>query len=251
MRTFFILWKQEIATFFRTPLAYVVMVAFLLLTGFNFYASVNILNHGPTEISIVEAFFNTSFFWACLFLISPLLTMKLFSEEYKSGTIETLMTAPVRPFQVVLAKFFGVFFLFAVLWAPTVIYFALFWPSIHQIAAASYGAYAGAYGMLLLLGMFYLSIGCFYSAMTRHQLISGMLSFSTILVLFFLSMTTSLHTYTGPYQENLVTFFSPIENMTCFSRGLIDTRPIICYLSLTGFMLFLTFQIFQSRTWRR
>ena len=142
MRTFWTIWKREVATYFRTSLAVTLFVFVLLLTGFNFYASVHLLNHGPTEISIVEAFFNNLFFWGTLLTLPPLLTMRLFAEEYRTGTIETLMTAPVRDTQVVLAKFFGAFFFFILLWTPSLLYFVLFWPSAHQVAAAGYGAYA-------------------------------------------------------------------------------------------------------------
>ncbi|MFI0348786.1 MAG: ABC transporter permease [Chthoniobacterales bacterium] len=251
MRTFLILWKQEVATYFRTPLAYVILFFFLLLMGFNFYASVDLLNHGSAQVSIVEAFFNTIFFWMSFLFLCPLLTMRLFAEEYRSGSIETLMTAPVRSMQVVLAKFLGAFFLFVMLWVPTIFYFILFWPSAHQVAAASYGSYMGAYGMLLLLGMFYLSVGCLSSVMTSHQLIAGMISFCLMVIMFFIGMTSFLHRNRSPQFRELVSFFSPMEHMTSFSRGLIDTRPIVWYMSMTAFVLFLTLQIFQSRKWRR
>ena len=87
--------------------------------------------------------------------------MRLFSEEFKLGTIEPLMTAPVRDWQVVLAKFFGALVFYLVLWIPTVLYFLIFQYITGQTAAGSTGAYWGSYLMLLLLGMFYISIGCF------------------------------------------------------------------------------------------
>ena len=251
MRTFWILWKRECATYFRTPLALVLLVAVLFLTGFNFYAGVNLLNHGVANVSIVEMFFNTPFFWGTLLALCPLITMRLFAEEYRMGTIETLMTAPVRDTQVVLAKFFGAFFLFVLLWSPSLLYFVLFWPSAHQIAAAGYGAYEGAYGMLFLQGLFYLALGCLASVLTSHQLIAGIISFCVITVIFFSGMLSSLIGLTSPLLHELIGLFSPMESMKTFSRGLIDTRPIIFYLSMTGYVLFLTLQVFQSRKWRR
>ncbi len=107
MYTFWILWKREIMSSFRTSRAYIVMAFFLLLMGLNFYTAVDSLNHGPTKKSIVEAFFNTPFFWIIFLFLIPILTMPLFSEEYQRGTIETLLTAPVRITQVVFAKFFS------------------------------------------------------------------------------------------------------------------------------------------------
>src|SRR5439155_11358137 len=115
------------------------------------YASVSLLNRGPTEVTAVEAFFNTVLFWFGFVLIFPLITMRTYSEEFKLGTIETLMTAPVRDWQVVLSKFFGALFFYIVLWIPSTLYFAIFQAITHQSAANSTGAYLGAYLMLLLL----------------------------------------------------------------------------------------------------
>ncbi|MBM3857445.1 MAG: ABC transporter permease [Verrucomicrobia bacterium] len=246
MRSFWILWKREVAAYFRTPRATILLFFFLLLTGFNFCAGVNALNHGPTEISIVEAFFNTLFFWVAFLALIPLLTMHLFAEEYHLGTMETLVTAPVAEASIVLAKFFASLFLFLLLWAPTIFYFVLFWPSAHQIAAASYGAYAGAYGMLLLIGMLFLSLGCFASVLTPHQLIAGIISCSLMILFFFAGMLAFLHQHDSPIIHELAARFSLMEHMTNFSRGLIDTRPIVWYLSLTVFTLFLTISLFKN-----
>ncbi len=119
MRVLWTLWKREVAAAFHTPMAWLMLVFLLLVTGFNFYAGVSVLNHGPTEVTVVESFFNTVFFWFAFLLLFPLLTMRVFSEEYRSGTVEPLMTAPVRDAQVVAAKFLGVLFLYGVLWLPT------------------------------------------------------------------------------------------------------------------------------------
>ncbi len=246
MRSFWILWKREVATYFRTPRATILFFFFLLLTGFNFCAGVNALNHGPTETSIVEAFFNTLFFWVAFLLPIPLLTMHLFSEEYHMGTMETLVTTPIADASIVLAKFFASLFLFVLLWAPTIFYFVLFWPSAHQIAAASYGSYIGAYGLLLLIGMFFLALGCLTSVLTSHQLIAGVASCSLIVLFFFAGMLVFLHRNDSPTIREVAVRFSIMEHMTYFSRGLLDTRPIVWYLSLTGFSLFLTISIFQQ-----
>src|SRR4051812_41477750 len=95
MRRFFILLRREITHYFQQPMAYVVLCLFLVLTGANFHAQVGLLNHLAGQASVLEAFFNGPLFWFSFILIFPLLTMRLFSEEYKLGTIETLMTAPI------------------------------------------------------------------------------------------------------------------------------------------------------------
>ena len=111
--------------------------------------------------------------------------MRLFSEEFKLGTIEPLMTAPVRDWQVVLAKFFGALVFYIVLWIPTLLYFAIFQVVTKQPAANSTGAYLGAYLMLLLLGMFYISIGCLASVLTKNQIVAAIISFCAITLHFF------------------------------------------------------------------
>jgi ABC-2 type transport system permease protein len=231
-------------------MAWVILFFLLLVTGFNFYAGVSVLNHGPTEVTVVESFFNTIFFWFAFLLLFPLLTMRLFSEEYRSGTIEPLMTAPVRDAQVVLAKFFGVLFLYCVLWIPTGLYFLIFWWQTRLQAAGAIGAYIGSYLLLLLMGAFYLSIGCFCSSLTRHQITAAVMTFCLVSLVFFASLLSFLSGSIGTLMRSVSISFSPIDQMTEFSRGLYDTRPIIWYLVMTGLFLFLTLQSFQSRRWR-
>src|SRR5882724_8584072 len=155
MRKFYTLLSREVRSYFYSPIAYVVLVFFLLVAGADFYFQLSFMNQRPVTYSVQEAFFNSVFFWFAFVLIFPLITMRLFAEEFKLGTIEPLMTAPVRDSQVVLAKFFGALVFYLVLWIPTLLYFAIFLQVMHLSAANSVGAYLGSYLMLLLLGMFY------------------------------------------------------------------------------------------------
>jgi ABC-2 type transport system permease protein len=232
-------------------MAWVILFFLLILTGFNFYAGVTVLNHGPTEVTVVESFFNTIFFWFPFLLLFPLLTMRLFSEEYRSGTIEPLMTAPVRDVQVVLAKFFGVLFLYCVLWLPTGIYFQIFWWQTHLQAAGAVGAYLGAYSLVLLMGMFYLALGCLCSSMTRHQVTAAVMTFCMVCLFFITGLLSFLSGSIGTVSRGLTVTFSPIEQMAQFSRGLYDSRAVVWYLVMTALFLFLTLQSFQARRWRR
>src|SRR3982075_264828 len=158
MRKFFTLLMREVRSYFHSPIAYVVLVFFLLVSGVDFYFQVSFMNQRPASYSVQEAFFNSVFFWFAFVLIFPLITMRLFAEEFKLGTIEPLMTAPVRDWQVVLSKFFGAVVFYIILWLPTALYFVFFQKITHQTAASSLGAYGGSYLMLLLLGMFYISV---------------------------------------------------------------------------------------------
>jgi ABC-2 type transport system permease protein len=199
---------------------------------------------------VQEAFFNSVFFWFAFVLIFPLITMRLFSEEFKLGTIEPLMTAPVRDWQVVLSKFFGALVFYVVLWIPTTLYFLIFERITHQPAANSAGAYGGAYLMLLLLGMFYLSVGCLASVLTKNQIIAAIISFCAITLLFFLGLVQFILLDVSSTTRDMLGYFSAIEQMGTLSRGVIDTRPIVLYLSMTIVMLTFTHLAFQSRKWR-
>jgi ABC-2 type transport system permease protein len=185
MKKFFTLFKREVRSYFYSPIAYIVLVFFLLLSGVDFYFQVAFMNQRPVSYSVLEAFFNSVFFWFAFVLIFPLLTMRLFAEEFKLGTIEPLMTAPVGDWQVVLSKFFGALFFYAVLWVPTGLYFVIFKFTTHQSPTSSAGALWGAYLMMLLLGMFYLSVGCLASVLTKNQIIAAIISFCAITLHFF------------------------------------------------------------------
>lgn len=251
MRVLWTLWKREVSSAFQTPMAWTVLVFLLLVTGFNFYAGVSMINHGPTETSVVQSFFNTVFFWFPYLLLFPLLTMRLFSEEYRSGTVEPLMTAPVRDSQVVAAKFLGALFLYCVLWSPSFLYFVIFRLQTHEHAAGAEGAYVGSYLLLLLMGMFFLSLGCLCSSLTRHQISAAVMTFAAVLLTFMVGLLTFLSGKVSVMMQTLAVTVSPIDQMTQFSRGIIDTRTIVWYLAMTGFTLFLTLHSFQSRRWRR
>src|ERR1051325_2834207 len=250
MRKFLTLLSREIRSYFYSPIAYIVLVFFLLVAGVDFYFQVSFMNQRAVEYSVQEAFFNSVFFWFAFVLIFPLITMRLFAEEFKLGTIEPLMTAPVRDWQVVLSKFFGALVFYIVLWVPTLLYFALFQRITGNSAANSAGAYWGSYLMLLLLGMFYLSVGCFASVLTKNQIIAAIISFCAITLLFFLGLVQFILLEVSSATRDLLGYFSAIEHMGTFSRGIIDTRPIVLYLTLTILMLALTHQAFQSRKWR-
>src|SRR5438552_16948384 len=126
MRKFYTLLSCEVCGYFYSPIAYIVLVFFLLVAGVDFYFQISFMNQRPVQYSVEEAFFNSVFFWFAFVLIFPLITMRLFAEEFKLGTIEPLTTVPVRDWQVVLSKFFGALVFYVILWIPTVLYFWIF-----------------------------------------------------------------------------------------------------------------------------
>ena len=260
MNKFLILLSREIKSYFYSPIAYFVLCFFLVATGVSFYFDISIMNHQAVQYSLVEAFFNTVLFWICFILIFPLITMRLFAEEFKMGTIETLATAPIKDWQIVLSKFFGCLFFYIVLWLPTPLYFYAFnliansgaghVAALQVTAAPAAGAYWGSYLLMLLMGMFYISIGCFASVLTKNQIVSAIICFAALIVIFFSGLLTFVVLNVTPFFRDLVGYFSAIEHMVDFSRGIIDSRPIVYYLSMTALMLFLTLQVFQYRKWR-
>lgn len=250
MRRFFTLLGREIGGAFHQPLAYVVLFFFLVVTGFNFHAGVSLLNRDSGTTTVVEAFFNTVYFWFPFILVFPLITMRVFAEEVKLGTIETLMTAPVRDGQVVFAKYFGTLFFYLILWAPSLLYFLAFQSVTKMSAAGAVGSYLGAYAMLALIGMLYTALGCLASALTDNQIVAAVIAFAAILFLFFLGLLSLFLPGAGAPLRELTYYFSPVEHMMDFSRGIFDTRPVVFYLSSTLLVLFATFHVFQYRRWK-
>lgn len=250
MRRFGVLLRREIARAFGQPVAWVFMACFLLLMGVNFQTAVAALNREPSTITALEAFFNSLLFWFPFLLSFPLLTMRTFSEEYKLGTIETLMTAPVRDGEVVLAKYAGAFAFYAVLWIPTGLYFAAFAWLARQPPADSAWAFAGAYGIVLLAGSFFLALGCLASALTDNQVVAAVTSGAMVCLAFFLGLLGFFFPNTSPELRQLVYLFSTLEHFGDFSRGVFDSRPVVYYLSLACFTLYLTTHAFRARRWR-
>jgi ABC-2 type transport system permease protein len=242
--------SREVKSYFYSPIAYVVLCFFLLLTGLSFYMGVSYLARGTMQITVVESFFDSTPFWFALLLIFPPITMRSFAEEFKLGTVEPLMTAPVRDWQVVLSKFLGALIFYMFLWLPSPLYFVLFQHIANVQAANSFGAYWGSYLLLLLIGMFFISVGCFASVLTQNQIIAAAISFVSILLFFFFGLISFFVVNTSPALRAIVDYFSPLSHMSDFSNGLIDSRRLVFYLSGTVLMLFLTQQVFTYRRWK-
>ena len=250
MKVFFTLLGREVKSFFYSPIAYVVLFYFLLLSGFNFWTQINALNGFPTDLTVVEVFFMPPIFWFPFILSFPLITMRVYSEEFRMGTFETLTTAPVTDIQVVASKFFGVLIFYIILWAPTLCSFAAFQYITGRTAANAAGAYLGTYLLLLLIGCFYISIGCLASALTKDQINAATISFTTITFMLFAGFLPDVMNITAPAIKDIFAYISTIQHMQDFSKGLIDSRPLVWYLSMTILVSFLTLQVFQYRKWK-
>jgi ABC-2 type transport system permease protein len=250
MKIFLTLLVRELKSFFYSPIAYVVLFYSLFLGGVNFYYQVSILNGYPTETTVVEAVFMPALFWFPFVLSFPLITMRIYSEEYRMGTFETLTTAPVYDCQVVLAKFFGVLVFYCVLWTPSLCSFAAFQYVTGKIAANATGAYWSTYLLLFLMGGFYISIGNLASSLTKDQINAATISFTTITLMLFLAFLPDVMNITTPAIKDIFSYVSAVQHMQDSSKGIIDSRPIVWYLSMTCFVSFITFQVFQYRKWK-
>jgi ABC-2 type transport system permease protein len=249
MRTFLVQLFRELRSIFHTPVAYVVIALFAALMGFNFQSYITVLNKQPAEVTILEVvFFNALFVFVFAF-IAALITMRSFSEEFRLGTVEMLMTAPVKDWHVVLAKFFGASLFFAILLLPTAAFFWVFHVVAPDAAAAkSVGAIASTYLLLLLLGMLFISIGVFASSLVRDQINAAVITLVvTILYLYIPMLIGRLLNVTDPRVQQVSEFFSPIAHLSDFTKGLVDTRRIVWYLTATGFFVLLTHHVFHSR----
>jgi ABC-2 type transport system permease protein len=216
-----------------------------LINGFSFSQCVAYLGQGVKEFTVMQIYFYIFHFWFLLIILVPILTMRLFSEEYKTGTIEMLLTAPVKDGDVILAKFFGVLFFYLLLWIPSLLGLAIFQLVTHQAVPVAWIPLGFSYLMVTLVGMLYLSIGLFASVLTRNQAVAAMISFTMIALLFFAGFLSYL--VRDPGWREVLNYIFTLEQMRSFSAGLFDSRPVVFYLSGTAFFLILTRQVMTRR----
>lgn len=247
MKNFYILWKREMFTYFLSPIACTVMMFFLFMLGYSFWLLTNLLAQGVVGVMVMSELFGSIFFWIALMIVVPVTTMRLFAEEKRAGTMETLMTAPVTDSIAVLSKYAGAVTFFVIIWLPTVAYAFLlraFDPTLTIDLGPMFSGYLGAF----LLGCFYLSIGLLASSVTRNQIVAAIFCFAMMSVTFFSGFLPYL---TGSEQiKELENYLSPVVHMVDFSRGVIDTRPLVLYITGTALMLAITIKVIESRRWR-
>lgn len=230
--------RRELVSAFTRPLAYIFVAIFLLACGIIFGT---VVFQPGQEASMSRLFM---YLVMMLWLVVPILTMPLISEELSRGTIETMMTAPITDVQLVIGKFLGVFLFYIVLLATTLVY---------VILLAMYGdpapvqAVIGYVGMLLV-GTTFISIGLFFSSLTRDQLLAALLG-AVVLVALTLGAEFSLRLLSGRVRE-IVAYVSVSARFNDFSRGIMDTGSLIYFVGLTAFFLFVTVKVVESRRWR-
>jgi ABC-2 type transport system permease protein len=181
----------------------------------------------------------------------PLLTMRSFAEERRLGTFETLFTAPVRAWQVVAGKFTAALIIYALMWLPSFFNFRVaHWISAGQVEIPA-GTMGGSYIILLAMGMFNLAMGVFASSLTRNQIVAAILSFTLSLSHFLIGVFVMvIGRKLSDSIVDVVAYFASAEHIRIFTSGLIDTRPLIYYSSLTLLFLSFTHQVVEFRRWK-
>ncbi len=227
--------KKEFNSFFASPIAYLVIGVFLLINGlflFIFNEDFNILNAGFADLN---SFFNIAP-WVFLFLI-PAITMKSFADEFNNGTIELLKTKPISDWQIVLGKFWALLILVCIAIVPTFIYLYTVYQLGNPFGNIDFGSTIGSYIGLLFLASTYISIGLFTSTLSKNQIVAFILGFFITFFLFygFDAIATSFGNESLTIKKLGIN-----EHFKSISRGVIDTRDIIYFLSTTLFFLFIT-----------
>jgi ABC-2 type transport system permease protein len=245
---FWTLYKRELNSYFQSAVAYVVLFASALIEGLLFTILLVYLLQATNykEQSVMQIFFTWPLFWLIPLCQVPLITMRLFSEEFKLGTIEMLLTAPVTEWDVVLAKFFGSLSFFLILWVPfalDLLALQLFSNPEPPVQWAQLGLTALT---VTLAGGFFVSLGVFSSVLTKNQIIAAVLSFAFILSVFIVSLWRWVQHMNATTLE-WISYVSASEHLQNAVKGIFDTRPLVFYISLTFFMLLLTKSILEGR----
>jgi len=243
---------KELRSYFASPIAYIIIGFFALPFGVFFYLYLEAflrqsmqmaqfggnLNVNQQVIRLVLQ--NAS---VIILFVMPMITMRTYAEEKRSGTIELLLTSPVTDFQIIVGKFLGALGLYIAMLLVTLLYVAILFVYGHPEWRPLVAAYLG----LLLMGGAFLSVGLFISSTTNNQIVAGMVSFVVFLLLWIVGwFADSAGATVGP----ITSYLSITEHFEDFSKGVIDTKHVLYYVSLITFGLFLTAKSVDSERWR-
>ncbi|MBM3782580.1 MAG: ABC transporter [Acidobacteria bacterium] len=253
MRNILAIAGKELRGYFASPIGYVLIGFFALLFGWFFYTLLAFFERqsmqmagGPggamnvNQMLITPLLLNST---VVMLLVFPLITMRTYAEEKRSGTIELLLTAPITDFEIIMGKFLGALALFAGMLSVTLLHMGLLFfygnPEWKPIATGYLG--------LLLMGGSFLSLGLFISSLTKNQIVAGMITFSVFLLLWVINWVSS---FVSPETQTVINYLSVTEHFDDFSRGIVDTKHIVYYLSFIATGLFLTMKSVDSERWR-
>jgi len=254
MRNVWTIFRKELDSYFVSPIAYILLLIFGLLGGYLFWTSLDrFLNVGmemqmrgqmfPMSINeyIVRPVLGTISVLGLFFI--PMITMRLFAEEKRTGTIELLVTSPIRDLEVIVGKWMAAMLLYSCM---------LFFTALHFAFLFKYGnpdwkpIVVNYLGLLLQAGAF-LAIGTFISTLTKNQIVAGAVTFGVILLLWLLSWVSEYETATW---ARVLSYMSVITHFESFGRGVIDSKDVIFYLTVIFLGLFFTARSLESLRWR-
>jgi len=237
MRNVLYIAAKELRSYFVSPVAYIIVAFWLVAMGFFFWLSIS--SFGEASLTNV---FNVVI--VLLLLVAPALTMRLLSEETRTGTLELLLTAPVKDWSVVVGKFLGAFVLYIAMMALTLLY-----PVMLLLFGGNpdWGPIWSGYIGVLLLGMAFLSVGLFASSLSSNQMVSAVIAFVILLILYLISQVVGS---VGAGVGTVLSQLSLYDHFTSFPQGLIDPKDVVFYLTFTGVVLFITVQVVEGRRYR-
>jgi ABC-2 type transport system permease protein len=242
---FWAILKRELWSLWVTPLAWVLLFVFLGLQGTSFYLLVEHfskspdlgLNEGP-----IQSYFASLFVPVSLLLVCPALSMRVFADERRQGTLETLLTAPVSALSVVLGKYCATLFTYWAMWLPTLLYVVI----LRDSGVVDWGLVGSSYLGVALLGAAYLAVGTLMSALTQSQLVAMLLTTLTLFGLFILGIGERVFD-PGPLLD-VSSHVSVLGQLEDFSKGVVDSRRLVFDATLIWFPLFLCVRIVDG--WR-
>jgi ABC-2 type transport system permease protein len=253
MRNVLAIAQRELNAYFASPIAYVLIGFFALLFGWFFYVPLAYfeqqsmqagMNPGAAlninQMLVGPTLMNTTVIMLFLF---PLITMRTYSEEKRSGTIELLLTSPITDVEIIIGKFLGAMLLYAAMLAVTTIHMAV----LFIYGTPEWKPIATGYLGLLLMGGCFLSLGLFISSLTKNQIVAAMATFAVFLMLWVINWISS---FVGPTTQAVLQTLSLTDHFDDFAKGIIDTKHVIYYLSFMAFGLFLTAKSVDSERWR-
>jgi ABC-2 type transport system permease protein len=253
MRNIAAIAQREINAYFSSPIAYVLLGFFSLLFGYFYYSALWVFQQqsmqagmNPTQVLNINLYLvgptlmNTTVIMLFLF---PLITMRTYSEEKRSGTIELLLTSPVTDNEIIFGKFLGAMFMYASMLAVTLIHIGI----LFAFGQPEWKPLLTGYLGLLLIGGSFLSLGLFISSTTKNQIVAAMATFGVFLLLWVISWIAQSF---GPTTQAVLQYLSITEHLDDFTKGIIDTKHVIYYVSFIALGLFLTAKSVDSERWR-
>ncbi|HBX50711.1 MAG: gliding motility-associated ABC transporter permease subunit GldF [Bacteroidetes bacterium RIFOXYA12_FULL_35_11] len=240
-----VLLNKEIREFFSNLMGYIVVIVFLLINSLFIWVF-------PGEFNLLDAGYanlDTLFIispWVFLFLV-PAITMRLFAEEKKTGTLDTLLIRPISDLQIVLAKFFAGVILVFVSLLPTIIYYFTIYKLGNPVGNLDKGGILGSYIGLFFLASVYISIGLFASSLTQNQIIAFIIGM--LIAFFFYYGFDSIGTILPQSAQEFIVYLGINEHYRSISRGVVDTRDVVYFISIISIFIYFTKLAIESRKW--